>query len=66
MSSSSQDGGRENEGDRYPTVGPGAAVYEAYESREDERGFVRVYEQGEEESGKWLASTLVLSRTSMR
>ncbi|PSP97772.1 hypothetical protein BRC89_10195 [Halobacteriales archaeon QS_4_70_19] len=65
MSSSSWDGARESEGDRYPTVGPGAAMYEAYESRENEGGFVRVYEQGEEESGKWLAST-VLSRTSMR
>lgn len=66
MSSSSQDGESEGEGDRYPTVGPGAAAYGAYESREDDGGFVRVYEQGEEESGAWLASTLVLSRTSMQ
>lgn len=64
MSSSSHDS--EAEGDRYPTVGPGAAAYEEFESREDDQGYVRVYEREAEESGAWLASTLALSRTSTR
>jgi hypothetical protein len=51
--------------ERYPTVGPEAAAYEGYESRETD-GCVRVYESGREEAGAWLASTVVLSRASMR
>ncbi|WP_276258672.1 hypothetical protein [Haloglomus litoreum] len=65
MSSRSHDGERDGEMERYPAVGPEAAAYEGYESREVD-GCVRVYESGREEAGAWLASTLVLSRRSMR
>ncbi|WP_254832158.1 hypothetical protein [Haloglomus salinum] len=63
MSSSSRDG--EGEMERYPTVGPGAAAYEGYESRESDDG-IRIYESGREESGAWLASTVAISRPSLR
>ncbi|MFB6205249.1 MAG: hypothetical protein ABEJ05_01800 [Haloglomus sp.] len=62
MSSSSQDSERE----RYPTVGPEAAAYEGYGDREDADGRIRVYETDHEAAGAWLASTVVLSRPSMR
>jgi hypothetical protein len=65
MSSSSRDGEGAGEMERYPTVGPGAAAYEGYESREHE-GEVRIYESGREESGAGLASTVAISRSSLR